>query len=82
MQIGPYEIFTIHTGFVSLDGGAMFGVVPKVLWQKSNPADELNRIQLAMRTLIIRNADRIIMVDAGVGYKMNEKLQKIYVVVP
>ena len=78
MQIGPYEIFTIHTGFVSLDGGAMFGVVPKVLWQKSNPADELNRIQLAMRTLIIRNADRIIMVDAGVGYKMNEKLQKIY----
>ncbi len=78
MQIGPYEVFTIHTGFVSLDGGAMFGVVPKVLWQKSNPADELNRIQLAMRTLIIRNADRIIMVDAGVGYKMNEKLQKIY----
>ncbi len=78
MKIGPYEIFTVHTGFVSLDGGAMFGVVPKVLWSKTNPADELNRIQLALRTLVIKGEGRIIIVDAGVGTKMNEKLQKIY----
>ena len=78
MRVGPYEVFTVHTGFVSLDGGAMFGVVPKVLWSKTNPADEANRIQLALRTLVIKGNERIIIVDAGVGTKMNEKLQKIY----
>ena len=78
MKIGPYEVFTVHTGFVSLDGGAMFGVVPKVLWSKTNPADDLNRIQLALRTLVIKGEGRIIIVDAGVGTKMNEKLRKIY----
>ncbi len=78
MKIGPYEVFTIETGYVSLDGGAMFGVVPKVLWQKTNPADELNRIRLAMRLMVIRNDTRTILVDAGVGYKMSDKLSKIY----
>ncbi len=78
MQVGNYEVFTVQTGFVSLDGGAMFGVVPKVLWSKTNPADELNRIQLALRTLVIKGEGRTIIVDAGVGSKMNEKLQKIY----
>jgi len=78
MQIGPYEVFTIETGYVSLDGGAMFGVVPKTLWSKSNPPDEQNRILLAMRILVIRSADKLILVDAGVGHKMNEKLNQIY----
>ena len=78
MQIGPYRIDTIETGYVSLDGGAMFGVVPKTLWSKSNPADELNRIILAMRLMLIRFDDKIIITDTGVGKKMNEKLSKIY----
>lgn len=78
MNIAGYDIFTVQTGFVSLDGGAMFGVVPKVLWDKSNPADEKNRIKLALRTLVIKNDSRTIIVDAGVGKKMNEKLCKIY----
>ncbi len=78
MKIANYEISVIETGYVSLDGGAMFGVVPKPLWSKSNPADDLNRIILAMRLLLIKSADRIILVDAGVGNKMNEKLSKIY----
>ncbi len=78
MQIGSYEVFTVQTGFVSLDGGAMFGVVPKTLWNKTNPADEFNRIQLALRTLIVKSSDRLIIVDTGVGTKMNEKLRKIY----
>jgi len=78
MKIANYEISIIETGFVSLDGGAMFGVVPKPLWSKSNPADELNRIILAMRLMIIKSDDRLIITDTGVGKKMNEKLSKIY----
>ncbi len=78
MKIGNYEIFTVETGYVSLDGGAMFGVVPKVLWSKTNPADELNRIVLAMRVMVIKSDDRLILVDTGVGHKLNEKLSKIY----
>ncbi len=78
MKIGPYEIFTVETGYAWLDGGAMFGVIPKVLWNKTNPADELNRIQLALRTMVIKSEDKIILVDTGVGQKMNEKLTKIY----
>ncbi len=78
MQIGLYDVFTIETGYVSLDGGAMFGVVPKTLWSKSNPPDEQNRILLAMRVLVIRSADRLILVDAGVGQKMSGKLNQIY----
>ncbi len=78
MHIAGYEIFTVETGYVSLDGGAMFGVVPKTLWSKTNPADEYNRIQLALRTMVIRNETHTILVDTGVGQKMNEKLSKIY----
>jgi len=78
MKIGTYEIFSVETGYVSLDGGAMFGVVPKVLWQKTNPADEKNRIRLALRTLVIRDKTHTILVDTGVGHKMNDKLAHIY----
>lgn len=80
MQIGPYEIFTLETGFFRLDGGAMFGVVPKALWQKTNPADEDNRILLALRTMVIRDEEHVILVDTGIGRKMNEKLSRIYAV--
>jgi len=55
MKIGPYNIFTVESGYAWLDGGAMFGVIPKVLWNKTNPADEMNRIQLALRTMVIRD---------------------------
>jgi len=78
LKIGIYTVTAFETGYLSLDGGAMFGVVPKTLWSRSNPADELNRIILSMRLLLIRSADKIILVDTGVGRKMNEKLQKIY----
>jgi len=56
----------------------MFGVVPKTLWSRTNPADEFNRIILAMRLMLIKYKDHIIITDAGVGKKMNEKLSKIY----
>lgn len=78
MKIGEYELFTIETGRFALDGGAMFGVVPKNLWQKKNPADEQNRIDLALRSLLIKSRDRAILIDTGIGTKFDEKFSSIY----
>ena len=73
IEIGPYEIHAIETGRFRLDGGAMFGVVPKVLWEKQAKPDEFNRIQLAMRSLLAidRSAGRVMLVDTGAGNKWN-----------
>jgi glyoxylase-like metal-dependent hydrolase (beta-lactamase superfamily II) len=78
MNIGNYEVQPVETGRFALDGGAMFGVVPKNLWNRSNPADESNRIELALRALLLKNKDRQILIDTGIGYKFDEKLNKIY----
>lgn len=78
MNIGPFDISFIETGYLSLDGGAMFGVVPKILWNSTNPADKLNRIILSMRLLLIKYMDHIIITDCGVGDKLNEKMSNIY----
>lgn len=64
---------TIDTGFFKLDGGAMFGVVPKPIWQKLNPADEQNRCTWAMRCLLIEAGNRLVLVDTGIGTKQDEK---------
>jgi len=66
--LGDFELIALNDGVFRLDGGAMFGVVPKVLWEKKTPADDRNRIQLAMRPLVIRG-NRTMIVDAGVGDK-------------
>jgi glyoxylase-like metal-dependent hydrolase (beta-lactamase superfamily II) len=78
MKIGPYTIHAIETGLFSLDGGAMFGVVPWVFWSKTNPPDERQRIQLAARCWLIQGNGRIILVDDGNGTKWSEKLKDIY----
>ena len=78
MQIGRYNLSALETGSFRLDGGAMFGVVPKALWNKSNPADKRNRVEFALRTLLIRDGERCIMVDTGVGEGWNEKFADIY----
>ena len=78
MIIDRYQITAIETGYVSLDGGAMFGVIPRNLWQKTNPPDEQNRIQLALRILLIESDERKILVDTGVGTKFSDKLKNIY----
>ncbi len=78
MKIGPYELHAIETGSFALDGGAMFGVVPKTLWEKTNPPDDKNRIDMAARALLIVGNDRKILVDVGNGTKYNEKLTAIY----
>jgi len=66
-------LHTINTGFFKLDGGAMFGVVPKVIWQKINPADENNLCTWAMRCLLIEDGNRLILIDTGLGDKQSEK---------
>ncbi len=67
------KLYPIETGNLKLDGGAMFGVVPKVLWQKLYPADENNLCNWAMRCLLIVDGDRKILIDNGVGNKQDEK---------
>ncbi len=78
MKIGNYEIFTIETSKFALDGGAMFGVVPQSLWKKANPPDELNRIEMVTRSLLIVGGEKKILVDTGNSQKMSQKLKDIY----
>ncbi|MBN1448857.1 MAG: MBL fold metallo-hydrolase [Bacteroidetes bacterium] len=80
MPFGGFEIGALETGRFKLDGGAMFGVVPKNLWQRSNAADEQNRIDMTMRSLLLRTGDRVILIDAGVGRKEGEKFTSIFAI--
>jgi glyoxylase-like metal-dependent hydrolase (beta-lactamase superfamily II) len=78
MKIGSYEVTGIETGTFALDGGAMFGVVPKPLWERSHPADSRNRIRMSARALLVRGEGRIILVDTGNGNKYDAKFREIY----
>lgn len=78
LTIGPYTLTPIETGRFALDGGAMFGVVPKNLWSKSNPPDEQNRIPMAMRALLVQGNGKNILIDSGMGEKYDDKLRSIY----
>src|SRR4029077_17130 len=78
MTFGDFELTPLLDGYFRLDGGAMFGVVPKPLWEKRAPADERNRITLGMRPLLIRDAKRLMIIDAGIGDKMDAKNAEIY----
>jgi len=80
MKIGKYNLRIINSGFFGLDGGAMFGIIPKVLWQKTNPPDDANRIKLATRHLLLESSGKKIIIDVGMGTKWDEKLKKIYAV--
>jgi glyoxylase-like metal-dependent hydrolase (beta-lactamase superfamily II) len=72
------KLHVIDTGFFKLDGGAMFGVVPKSLWQRTNPADENNLCSWAMRCLLIEDGDRLILIDNGIGDKQDAKFFSHY----
>ena len=78
MKIGKYKLKIIESGYFGLDGGAMFGIIPKPLWQKTNPSDESNRVKLATRNLLLESEDRKIIVDVGMGDKWDEKEKAIY----
>jgi len=67
------KLYSIETGRFKLDGGAMFGVVPKVLWNRTNPADENNRIDMAARCLLIEDGNKLILIDNGIGDKYDAK---------
>lgn len=72
------QLYSINTGHFKLDGGAMFGVVPKSIWQKTNPADENNMCSWAMRCLLIQDGKRLILVDNGMGNKQDDKFFGYY----
>jgi glyoxylase-like metal-dependent hydrolase (beta-lactamase superfamily II) len=77
-QVGDLELMILSDGTYWLDGGAMFGVIPKPMWNKRKPADELNRITLGLNSLLIRGGGRTVLVETGIGSKLEEKRQKIY----
>lgn len=72
------KLYTINTGYFKLDGGAMFGVVPKSIWNKLNPADENNMCNWALRCLLIEDGNRLILIDTGNGTKQDEKFWSHY----
>lgn len=72
------KLYTIDTGFFKLDGGAMFGVVPKSIWQKINPSDENNLCTWALRCLLVEDGNRLILIDTGIGNKQEEKFFSHY----
>ena len=78
MKLGNLEFHILLDGHVYLDGGAMFGVIPKVMWEKKVPADARNRIQLAMNCLLIHAGGKNILVETGAGGKMGPKMRDIY----
>jgi glyoxylase-like metal-dependent hydrolase (beta-lactamase superfamily II) len=78
MRFGRYSVKMVLFGSFRLDGGSMFGSVPKTLWQKSIPADQDNCIPLVCRSLLLEDGERTILVDVGTGDKWNEKLRQIY----
>lgn len=72
------ELYTVNTGFFKLDGGAMFGVVPKTLWSRNNPADENNLCNWAMRCLLAVDGDRVVLIDNGIGNKQDARFFSHY----
>ncbi len=78
MKLGDWQFRAFHDGRFKLDGGAMFGVVPKIFWEKQHPADEMNRIDLDLRCLLAEQGERRILVDVGMGDRWDEKKVGIY----
>ena len=76
--VGDLRVHALQAGLQQLDGGAMFGVVPKALWERKIPADERNRIPLGMRCLLVEHPDGLVLIDTGAGNKETEKFYSIY----
>jgi glyoxylase-like metal-dependent hydrolase (beta-lactamase superfamily II) len=76
--VGDFELTILSDGWYLLDGGAMFGVVPKTLWEKRAPADEQNRILLGLNTVVVRTGTHTVAIETGIGNKLSDKLRAIY----
>jgi glyoxylase-like metal-dependent hydrolase (beta-lactamase superfamily II) len=82
VQIGRYQVRAVIDAFFGLDGGAMFGIVPRPLWEREQPPDERNRIRLACRCLLLRGDNRAILLDTGIGDKWSARERDIYAIEP
>jgi glyoxylase-like metal-dependent hydrolase (beta-lactamase superfamily II) len=80
MRLGKFSIHSCMDGLFRLDGGAMFGIVPRVLWGRTDPPDDKNRILLALRSLLIKTGEANILVDTGIGDKGDQKFRDIYMI--
>ena len=78
MKIGDYDLYSIETSEFSLDGGAMFGIIPKPIWERKAPSDSLNRIEMVTRSLLLCSDEKKILIDTGNGTKWEEKYIDIY----
>ena len=77
-NVGALKVHALQAGLQQLDGGAMFGVVPKTLWERKIPADARNRIPLGMRCLLVEHPDALVLIDTGAGNKESDKFHSIY----
>jgi glyoxylase-like metal-dependent hydrolase (beta-lactamase superfamily II) len=80
MHLGDIEILYLDAGPFALDGGAMFGVVPKILWEKKSPPDEKNRIRLRANSLLVRAANKTVLIETGNGTKFDVKQKSMYAI--
>jgi len=78
VTLGSFELTALSDGTYYLDGGAFFGVVPKVLWSKRMPSDELNRVPTGLNSVLVRTGEKNILIETGVGNKLPEKMVEIY----
>ena len=78
MKFGDFELLVLSDGTFKLDGGAMFGVVPKVIWERTNPPNEMNRIDMGLNSLLIKTSNDVVLVDTGIGENYNEKFLKMF----
>jgi glyoxylase-like metal-dependent hydrolase (beta-lactamase superfamily II) len=78
LQLGKFKVWGLRDGDFYLDGGAMFGVVPKTLWEKKCPADAANRIRLSLNSILIKTPRALILVETGIGTKTDQKFSSIY----
>ena len=78
MKIAGYNLYSIETSRFGLDGGTMFGIIPKALWEKEAPSDNNNRIEMVTRSLLLVGHDRKILIDTGNGDKWQDKFKSLY----
>jgi glyoxylase-like metal-dependent hydrolase (beta-lactamase superfamily II) len=78
--LGEFDVYGLRDGYFYLDGGAMFGVVPKTLWEKKCPADAQNRIRLALNSILIKTGEALVLVETGIGTKLGPRLTATYCV--